>query len=106
MFENHTTLEVMPGKMDEALAILNMEILPLIKTDPGLLSLGLLTNLPVSRIVVLSLWKNRRAAESVEYLPAYQYCARRLAAITRPIRVEPIGWSSLDILANLSSYRN
>lgn len=106
MFENHSTLEVQPGRLDEALSILKNEIVPLVKSSQGLLSLCLTPDWRASQVVVISLWDHQHSAEAVEHLEAYQRGARRLASISLPYSLEQLSWTLMDQLANHISYQN
>jgi hypothetical protein len=81
MFENATTLQIQPGALEEALTILRAEIAPILHSQAGLCSLGLVPNRAAGTLSVLSLWETERDARAVES----QWRYRRAIAALDPL---------------------
>ena len=81
MFENTTTLQIHSGPVDEALATLRREIVPLLKAQNGLISLALIPNPTAGALTVISLWQSPTHAQAVENVTAYRHAVIRLGSL-------------------------
>ncbi len=66
MFENATQLQFQPDTLDEGLQVLRAFIAPILKKQPGLLTLALIPHRNSGKITVLSLWETQACARAVE----------------------------------------
>jgi quinol monooxygenase YgiN len=78
MYENATTVQFQPGAVDEALLILRAYVVPVLREQAGLLSLGLIPDCDAGKITVISLWTSPAHARAVEAACAYRKEVARL----------------------------
>ena len=81
MFENHRLLRILPGRLDDVLAIFQKSIVPDLTHKTGLLGLALIPDWQTSQLVIISLWRDEICAL---YAGAEQCCktsADRLAGM-------------------------
>jgi hypothetical protein len=71
MYENATTLKLVPGVMEKALSVLREQILPLIKNQDGLIHIGLVPDPFNNNLTVISVWACAKDAAAVEKKCAY-----------------------------------
>jgi hypothetical protein len=62
LFENHTLLNVLPGKLDDVLAIFRKSIVPELTLRTGMLGLALLPDWQANQLVIISLWQDEMCA--------------------------------------------
>jgi quinol monooxygenase YgiN len=78
MYENATTVQFQPGTVDDALLALRAYIVPVLREQAGLLSLGLIPDRDAGKITVISLWTSPAHAHAVEAAYAYRKEITRL----------------------------
>ncbi len=78
MYENATTVQLLPGTFDRALGILRNCIVPALKAQKGLCSLGLIPHRESHQIVVISLWRSKTDALAAEAACAYRRQLKQL----------------------------
>ncbi|MCL4504996.1 MAG: hypothetical protein M1140_03085 [Chloroflexi bacterium] len=81
MFENATTIHFQPGRLDQALALLRSEIVPVLKSHEGFINLCLLPHSADNAITVISIWSCRTHAIAVEAACTYRRGIDRLHAM-------------------------
>ena len=81
MYENHTLLYVMPGRLDEALSIFRKSIIPELTHKPGMLGLAVVPDTQASRVVVISLWSDESCAIKAGAAQCCQASAALLGAL-------------------------
>ena len=72
MFENATTLNIHNGRLDDSIAILRENVIPILLGQPGLLSLALIPQSEHSRLSLVSIWTSLAHAQAVESNPHYR----------------------------------
>jgi heme-degrading monooxygenase HmoA len=87
MFENATTLTILPGRLAEASALLRESILPLLRSQPGLLSLAFIPREAENQLTIVSIWQTEAHAQAIESDPRYREAFLRLH---RLIQVQPV----------------
>jgi quinol monooxygenase YgiN len=90
MFENATTVQFQPGKVDEALCILRQDIVPTLKEQKGLISLCLLPDRASDRITIISLWSSKAHAQAIEAVSAYRKEVRKLDSLLSQQPAHPV----------------
>ena len=78
MYENTTILSIVPGKLEEVIALFRAVLLPLFVGNPGLMSLCLIPHWQDNRLVVLSIWTEEKHAREVETSLAFYKGMRQL----------------------------
>jgi hypothetical protein len=66
MLARVTTLEVQPGKMDEAQRILRESILPALRQQPGSAGIISLEQPESSRAMVIAFWESQEALDAAD----------------------------------------
>ena len=72
MFENATTVQCQPGKLDAVMEILRTGIVPILKVQKGFNNLCLLPDRTRNLIIVMSSWQTKAHALAVEAVSAYR----------------------------------
>ena len=72
MFENATTVQCQPGKVDEAMEILRSGVVPVLKAQKGFNNLCLLPDRTRNLIIVISSWQTKAHALAVEAVSDYR----------------------------------
>jgi quinol monooxygenase YgiN len=72
MYENAATIQFQSGAAGEALLILRAYVVPVLREQAGLLSLGLIPDRDANKITVISLWTSPAHARAVEAVCAYR----------------------------------
>lgn len=78
MHEYAITLRLIPGSQDTVLDLLRRHVVPRLKGQPGLVSLGLVPHPEGDRITILSIWKDAACAARAEAASGYYLCLRRI----------------------------
>ncbi len=78
MFENKTCLHFQPGKFDEGMLVLRTYILPILRSQKGLLSLAVIPQPSQNFLYILSLWKSAAHAQKTESSCEYRREIKRL----------------------------
>ncbi len=78
MFENSTHLHFRAETFDKAVLTVRAFIVPVIRKQPGLLSLALIPDPATGRLTILSLWKSRDNARAIEVVREYREAIREL----------------------------
>ena len=97
MYENATTCQIRTGTLDEALATLRSEIVPLILAQNGLINLALVPNHTDCTLTVISFWQSPSHAQAVESVKSYRHAIVRLGSL-----LEGTPAFSRRVLKNLS----
>jgi hypothetical protein len=87
MFENATTLTICPGRLEEATTFLRESILPILRSQPGLLSLALIPLPAENQLTVVSIWQSEAQARAIESDPRYREAFVHLQCL---IQVQPV----------------
>jgi hypothetical protein len=66
MLARVTTLEVQPGKLDEAQRILRETVLPALRQQPGSAGIVSLTQPETSRAMVIAFWESQEALDAAD----------------------------------------
>ncbi len=80
MFECVTTIQFRLGKIEDALRIYRGLVAPIIKQQPGLKNLCLLSDRKTASIHVITLWETEADAHSLETNALYQKAIAKLRA--------------------------
>ena len=88
-YENATTLTFCPGRLDEAAAILREHILPILRQQPGMLSLAVIPIAAEGQLTILSIWQTRAQARAIESDPAYCQAFHRLDGLLQEPAARP-----------------
>jgi hypothetical protein len=85
MFENASHLHFIPARFEKGLKTLREVIVPILKAQPGLLSLAIIPDQPGGRVTILSVWRSQAYARAVESQCEYRREIQRLDAwLTSP----------------------
>ena len=87
MFENATTLTICPDRLEQATALLRESILPILRSQSGLLSLALIPLPAKNQLTIVSIWKSEAQAQAIESNPRYREAFLRLQCL---IQVQPV----------------
>jgi quinol monooxygenase YgiN len=78
LFENATTLRFEPDTFEQGLRILRAYVSPVMRRQPGLLSLALIPHPADQRITILSLWTSLLHARALEANKEYRRAVSKL----------------------------
>jgi quinol monooxygenase YgiN len=89
MYENSVTLRAANGQQDTLLALLRETIVPLLKSQAGLVSLGLVPQPDRQRVTILSEWRREEDARAAERVAGYWCCLHKLEPYLadEPVRI-------------------
>ena len=95
MHESIMTMNLRLGSMRAALAIWREQVLPVLKTQPGLVHIGLMPDGALQRLTVTSVWERKSDKELAEaqgrYLQAMRELERYLVPGAEPAWVGNMG---------------
>jgi quinol monooxygenase YgiN len=78
MYESIATFELQPGKMDEALSLLQDDVVSRLKRQKGMLGLCLLPDRCNDKLVVISLWQSQDDSNTLEVADLFQKLNQKL----------------------------
>lgn len=82
MFARHITLNIQPGKMDEAIRIYRDSVVPASREQPGCRHMQLLTNAMTGHCVSISFWNSEADQKASEDSGYMQQQLAKFAALT------------------------
>jgi quinol monooxygenase YgiN len=71
MFDHAITIRIIPGCQTQALKLLQRVVIPILRAQPGIISLGVVAHPDQEQITILSEWRDIEAARAAESADGY-----------------------------------
>jgi len=84
LYEYSVTLRLIPGAQTKVIRLLRKHVIPILKAQPGLVSIGLVPHPEGNLVTVLSEWQRRSDAIAAESSPGYYPALRKIEPFLEP----------------------
>jgi len=104
MYESIATFQLQAGKMDEALCILQKDVVSKLKRQKGMLGLCLLPDRHNHKLVVISLWQSVLDTNTLEVVDLFQKLNQKLEGLLLHTVVLPMfeNWKLAQVYSHCS----
>ena len=88
MYARVITLRIIPGKMDQAIRILQRSAIPIVEKQKGFVSFYLMENRNMNELIAMSQWETERDMRALE---ENNFVDQQMAKLSTVVRTPPTG---------------